>query len=97
MFRPLWRPGVAFSSVCNLGLPRLRISTRYEVAMASRLRPGGGRPHTVECRAGRGLWIDAENLWQSKKLDKTSRLVRIHHRIFRSVRSRERVVSSVRV
>jgi hypothetical protein len=22
MFRPLWRPGVVFSSVCNLGLPQ---------------------------------------------------------------------------
>jgi hypothetical protein len=22
MFRPLWRPGVVFSSVCNLGFPQ---------------------------------------------------------------------------
>jgi hypothetical protein len=36
-------------------------------------------------------------LCRSKKLDKTSRLVRIHHRIFRSLRGRETVLSSVRV
>jgi hypothetical protein len=35
-------------------------------------------------------------LCRSKKLDKTSRLVRIQHRIFRSLHGRETVLSSVR-
>jgi hypothetical protein len=56
-----------------------------------------GEAAHVECRVSSGLWSLLRIRWRSKKLDKTSGLVRIRHRIFRSLRGRQRVLSSVRV
>jgi hypothetical protein len=52
-----------------------------------------GEAGHIKCRAGSGLWSLLRIRWRSKKLDKTSRLVRINHRIFRSLRARERFSS----
>jgi hypothetical protein len=54
--------------------------------------PPPGRPYTSNAAPVAGYGSLRRIRWRSKKLDKTSRLVRMHHRIFRSLRGWETVL-----